>query len=89
MKLLLPLLLLITGGGGAGAPDNNDLFKTIVGKVTKLKSNAGKPMPKKKARKVKMNQGQQNLANYTGVAPQVLFTQSFCWNTKAHANQVT
>ena len=56
-----------SGAKEGGAPNNNDLFKSIIGKVTKLKK---KPQGGK-VKHIRMNQAQQHLANYTGVAPQV------------------
>ena len=54
--LMVPLALVVMGV--ATAADNNDLFKSIVGKVAKLKTSRDDTRTTKKTRRVRMNQGQ-------------------------------
>jgi hypothetical protein len=51
VPLALPALTGITSTG-SGVLDNNDLFKNIVGKVSKLKLSGDNGRPKKKTRRV-------------------------------------
>ncbi len=56
IMLMVPLALVVMGV--ATAADNNDLFKSIVGKVAKLKTSRDDTRTTKKTRRVRMNQGQ-------------------------------